>query len=86
MTTQEEYFETADTNIGAWLITNKIPFRGAVLSKDGYTSFRFKSDDRITELIDSFNAGDACSARDFAASYRFLNAQIKQARRSGGTR
>jgi hypothetical protein len=82
--TGQDYFETADTNIGAWLLTNKIGFRGAHLSKDGYTSFRFKPDARITDLIDDFNAGGECSAKDFAASYKFLIGQIKQARRSGG--
>jgi hypothetical protein len=36
----ESYYETA--NIAAWLLTNRIAFRG-VLPKDGYGSFRFKS-------------------------------------------
>jgi len=87
MTGQDKFFETADTNIAAFLIVKKIPFRGAHLSKDGtFTVFYFKPDPRITDLIDDFNFGGECSAKDFAASYKFLNGQIKQSRRNGGAK
>jgi hypothetical protein len=84
---EHDYFETTDPNIGTWLITNKIAFRGVAPLPDGYTIFRFKPDERITALIDDFNNGAQCSAKDFCANYRFLNGQIKQLRRrNGGTK
>jgi hypothetical protein len=87
MKTEQDYYQIADLTVAAWLLTHKIPFRGAVLSSDGYyATLQFKPDDRIVDLVDAFNAGEACSARDFAANYRFLAVQSKQARRSGGGR
>jgi hypothetical protein len=80
------FFETADLNIAAWLIVNKIAYRGSYLAKDGVSIFRFKSDDRITTLVDNYGFGSECSAKDLLNSLRFLTGQIKQNRRSGGAR
>ena len=86
MSTQSEnVFETADMSVGTWLLTQRVPFRGVTL-KDGYTLLRFKIDDRITDLIDDFNADAECSAKEYSSNYRFLNLQAKQARRNGGAR
>lgn len=80
------FFETADLNIASFLLTNKIRFRGSYRAEDGRSVFRFKPDDRITSLIDDYASGAEISAKDFAASLRFLNGQIRQNRRIGGVR
>ncbi|PYR96705.1 MAG: hypothetical protein DMG16_27050 [Acidobacteria bacterium] len=83
-TTPDAFFETADLNIAAFLLTRKIPFRGSYPSKDGHSIFRFKPDNQIVNLIDDYGSGAEVSAKDFAASLRFLTGQIRQNRRNGG--
>ena len=78
-------FKSTDLNIGAFLLTNKIPYRGYDHSEDGRSIvFRFAQDERIPSLIDAYGSGAEVSARDFAASLRFLTGQIRQNRRKGG--
>jgi hypothetical protein len=90
----DNYFETADVNLGAFLLAHKIPYRGAYWSSSdsGRAIFRFKrltdseGADVITDLIDNYTFNFTVPVQDFVSAVKFLMGEMKKARRNGGSR
>jgi hypothetical protein len=82
----EQFFETQDTGLGAFLLSSRIPYRGAFLT-EGRVTFRFanlngRAEQEIREVIDQYRFDfPAPSAKGLIANYQFLLAQVKEARR-----
>jgi hypothetical protein len=74
-------FVTADVHEAAFLLTRGIAYRGA--SFDGSTvQFQFAPNECITDYLNNTEV----PVLVYGNNLRFINAELKRARRSGGTR
>ena len=83
----DPYYESTDINLCAWLMANKIPYRGSYIapSDSSRAVFRFKHDGcRIPDLIDSYTFNFPVPVQDFVGAMMFLFGEAKKARRNGG--
>jgi hypothetical protein len=85
--TDQQFFETTDTNLGSLLLTRQVGYRGCYLNVNGLVTFRFVQSDQIKKLVDQFRFDADAPSRSLLRNYHFLIQQVNQAKRearSGG--
>ncbi len=77
----ESTFLTTDLHEAAFLLTRGIPYKGATF--DGSTvHFQFAENDGITDYLNNAQV----PVLVFGNNLKFINAELKRARRNGGAR
>src|SRR5215471_16317253 len=77
------YYETGDTFLASFLLTQRAGYRGCyVQPDDNRVIFRFQKNDNLADLVDNYTFDFEAPAKSLLGNYKFLMSQAKQAQQN----